>query len=179
MNSASSLIISGGIASEINFQSTEEHNSLLQFDTKLKTSKTGKTLPKSIFHKFSEDMYLCPVTCLNQYLARSQDGRTVQDNGLVHPNQVLLSHIKPHEPVSKPSIARWIKEVLKISGINIDIYKAHSTRSASTSKAGTLGVRIEDIIDQANWSNKSTFEKFYRKPIDSRGREFQHKILNS
>ena len=48
---------------------------------------------------------------------------------------------------------------------------------ASTSKAKALGLRIEEIIEQGNWSNSSTFEKFYKKPIISANREFQKTIL--
>ena len=81
--------------------------------------------------------------------------------------------------VTKPSIARWIKDILAMAGININIYKAHSTRSASTSKAESLGLSIEEIVEQGNWSSKTTFEKFYRKSIDSCGKKYQHKILNT
>ena len=93
--------------------------------------------------------------------------------------ELFLSYIKPRKAVSKPSIARWIKEILGMAGIDIEIYKAHSTRAAATSKAEALGLRIEDIVVQGNWSNKTTFERFYKRPIDPRGRVFQHSILGA
>lgn len=144
---------------------------------KIKTSKQGKGNKVSKFHQFVEDRRICPVSCLKAYLERTRSWRYQGDTlGL---DQLLLSHIKPHSAVSKATIARWIKEILGMSGIDIDRYKAHSTRGAATSKASSMGLRIEDIVSQGNWSNKSTFEKFYKKPIDPRGREFQNKILGA
>ena len=47
------------------------------------------------------------------------------------------------------------------AGIDTDKYKAHSTRSAATSKAKAVGLSVSDIIAQANWSRASTFSRFY------------------
>ena len=65
-----------------------------------------------------------------------------------------------------------------MAGIDISVYKAHSTRVASVSKADVMGLSIEDIVNQGNWSNSSTFERFYRKPIVGGGRAFQQKVLS-
>ena len=143
-----------------------------QFDEPLKTYKLGKTLPKTRFDTFEEDPLLCPTNCLTTYLKRTKDWR---NKGKVV--QLFLSHIAPHNPVSKPTIARWIKELLGDAGINIQTYQAHSTRAAGTSKAKELGLPLEDIVKQGNWSNKSTFEKFYFKPIKDATHEFQISVL--
>ena len=157
-----------------------QHNEFIifHFDTKLKTTKQGKTPPKSEFHKFEGDEDLCPVSCLNCYLTRSTSWRSIEADGTHNPNQLLLSHIKPHNIVTKSTIARWLKDVLNLAGINVNIYKAHSTRSAASSKAEALGLCIEEIIQQGNWSNKNTFEKFYKKPIETHSKAFQQKVLN-
>lgn len=42
-------------------------------------------------------------------------------------------------------------------------YGAHSTRSASTSAALEAGLSVKDIMNVADWSNASTFNKFYKK----------------
>ena len=120
---------------------------------------------------------MCPLACLRVYLARTKEWRYQGDSLILE--ELFLSYIKPHKAVSKPSIARWIKEILGMAGIDIEIYKAHSTRAAATSKAEALGLRIEDIVVQGNWSNKTTFERFYKRPIDPRGRVFQHSILGA
>ena len=146
------------------------------FSGKHKTSKQGKKNITSKFHVFTEDQRVCPVSCLRYYLDRSKIWRYQGDNLIQE--QLFLSYIKPHKAVSKPSIARWIKEFLGMAGINIEVYKAHSTRSAATSKAESLGLRIEDIVVQGNWSNKSTFEKFYHRPINSNSKTFQQAVLS-
>ena len=47
---------------------------------------------------------------------------------------------------SQSTIAGWVKEVLKRSGVNISIFKEHSKRSMSTSKVGLCGPPIDEII---------------------------------
>ena len=49
------------------------------------------------------------------------------------------------------------------SGINTTVFKAHSTRSASTSAVANRGAPIKCILNAAGWSNESTFGKFYKK----------------
>ena len=46
------------------------------------------------------------------------------------------------------------------TGIDIAILKAHSTRSASSSKSDISGVAIEDILKRGNWSDEPTWQKF-------------------
>ena len=45
--------------------------------------------------------------------------------------------------------------------MDTEIFKAHSVRGASTSAALKKGLHIKDILDTANWSQESTFRKFY------------------
>ena len=42
---------------------------------------------------------------------------------------------------------------------------AHSTRSATASKASTSGVSVIEILERGTWSNKSTWQRFYKKDI--------------
>ena len=71
--------------------------------------------------------------------------------------------VKPHKPVSASTVGRWIKETLKAAGINTATYKAHSTRSASTSKAALAGIPTDAILKFADWSNAQTFRRFYQR----------------
>ena len=88
----------------------------------------------------------------------------------------FLSYIKPHKLVKICAIARWVKEVLSLSGIDISQLSAHSTRPASTSTALKSGVPISDIINVVDWTQASTFRKFYQKPIKD---TYGVKILSS
>ena len=46
-------------------------------------------------------------------------------------------------------------------GIDISIFIAQSTRSASTSAAADFGITSNDILKAADWSTESVFRKFY------------------
>ena len=79
----------------------------------------------------------------------------------------FVSYIKPHKAVSRDTLARWIVETLKQSGVDIKSFSSHSTRSAATSKMKCTGVPLEDILKCGGWSNARTFAKFYHKPIEN------------
>ena len=78
-----------------------------------------------------------------------------------------MSWIKSHNSVTFSSIARWLKLVLTMSGIDTTIFKAHSVRGASVSAAKNLGVTTREVLDMADWSTESVFQKYYYKPIHS------------
>ena len=82
-------------------------------------------------------------------------------------NQLLLCYAKPHGPAAKATISCWAKDIMKAAGINIDIFKPHSTRSAATSAAKAAGVPIDNIFKTAGWRTSSVFGKFYDKPLQS------------
>ena len=46
------------------------------------------------------------------------------------PNKLFLSHIRPHKPVSPATLARWIRELLQLVGIDTATFKGHSVRAA-------------------------------------------------
>ena len=71
---------------------------------------------------------------------------------------IEISHIAPC------TIARWLKEVLKLSGFDTNIFTAHSTRSASSSAAADSGVTTSNILKAADWRSESVFKKFYYRP---------------
>lgn len=76
-------------------------------------------------------------------------------------SQLFLGTVKPHKPVAPCTIARWLKEVLKMSGIDVSVFTAHSTRGASSSAAADSGITTGDILKTADWSTESVFRKFY------------------
>ena len=87
-------------------------------------------------------------------------------------SQLLLSSIHPHKPVVSSIISGWLKTILMNSGVDVDTFKPHSTRSASTSKASLQGTSIEDILKRRFFSNKSTWQRFYNKSIVEEGKIF-------
>ena len=93
-----------------------------------KQSRQGKPLTDYFFASFPDNKQLCPVETLRQYQSVTAPLRSDSD-------QLLIAIIKPHKPVASCTIAHWLKEVLKMAGVDINIFMAHSTRSASSSAA--------------------------------------------
>ena len=93
-------------------------------------------------------------------------------------SQLLLSFIKPHNAVAKSTVAGWVKQILIMSGINTDIVKPHSTRSASSSHARLSDLLLSDALKRGSWSNKATREKLYNKPFLAFEEKCQKAILN-
>jgi len=87
-----------------------------------KTSKPGKKL-EVFFPTLPDNVDLCPKSTLVEYLWRTEPLRN--RNGK-YSSKVFLSFVKPHKEGTTATIARWIKEVLKLSGKNTNIFKAHS-----------------------------------------------------
>ena len=76
-----------------------------------------------------------------------------------------ISFIQPYLPVTCETLSRWIKRVLFESGIDTDLFKAHSTRAAASSAAKNSHIPINDIMKIAGWSNANTFRQFYDKTV--------------
>lgn len=124
----------------------------------VKTSGPGRSQP-SINLYYINPQNLCPAKTLQDYLAITKDIRNNSD-------LLILSFKKPHKPVSPSTIGRWIKNVLLVCGINIDMFTGHSTRHAATSMAKSKGVPLDVIRQTAGWTSMSkTFERFYNRPI--------------
>ena len=64
-------------------------------------------------------------------------------------------------------IANWLKDILGKAGIDTSVFKAHSVRGDSSTAASMKGVSIEDILRTADWSNDSTFQRFYYHPAQT------------
>ena len=50
-------------------------------------------------------------------------------------------------------------------GIDVNIFKPHSTRAASTTAAFSSKVPLATILRTAGWQKDCTFRKLYKKPI--------------
>ena len=85
---------------------------------------------------------------------------------VVTPDSFFLTHRRHHHPASKDTIPRWVKTALHLSGVNIDIYKPHSCRSASASHAKIAGVPLEDVLLAGQWKSSDCFTRFYDRVIE-------------
>lgn len=123
----------------------------------IKQSRPGFKNPLVVLRRFPLDVDLCIVTYLLAYVQRTSSVRTSQT--------LFLSFQKPHQPVTKSTLARWVKHVMKLAKIDVQVFKPHSIRSASTSAALRGGAQMEDILASAGWSNDSVFGKYYNRPL--------------
>ena len=137
----------------------------------IKQSKPGVKPLVIKFTSYPAAPCICVVTALRTYLpcTKSQRG----DN-----KQLFISYLKPFKPVSRSTISRWIKVVMRKSGINVKMFHPHSTRVAATPKANASLVPLDQILATAGWSSASTFAKFYNKPFDFKN-SFAESILQS
>ena len=124
------------------------------------------------FPAFPENEKLCAHSTLLYYVA----SRTASIRQSLNSSQVFVSYGKPYKVVSSATLARWLKVVLSLAGIDTSIFKGHSFRGASTSKAVSLGVPLDVILKAADWKNAGTFAKFYQRETSSVG-QFAQAVL--
>ena len=128
--------------------------------TLLKTFRPGRLNPRVVLSMFDnprlcivttlnyprvalsmfDNPRLCIVTTLKEYVKR-----TVKLMKL----SLLFVFFITYQAVCTNTLARWLKCVLSLSGIDSS-FTAYSFRSASTSYAFNKGVSIKTIMDTAN-----------------------------
>jgi len=130
---------------------TEQHYSFYVKGL-LKQSRPGCPNTVLKLKAYPLDRRLCVFTYMKAYLERTEPIRGDEQ-------KFLMTFQKPHHPPSRDTISRWVKIVLQLSGININIYGAHSVRGASTSAARVAGVPTEDILAMAGCTQINKFSK--------------------
>ena len=150
----------------LGYMHSEEDSIIFYIPTLLKTT-TPKFHQKPIeFLAFPHSERMCVVKCLKEYIKRTELIReNIDVQGKIHNEMLVLSHTYPHKPVNSATLARYVKLFLGEAGVDLKVFTAHSTRSASTSKANNMGHRLKDISNAAGWKGSSTFQKFYKFPI--------------
>lgn len=128
----------------------------------LKTSTNRNHTGQLVFKSYPPDRTLCVVRYLAEYLKRTEGLREGTTS-------LFISYKKPHKAVGRDTISRWTKKTMEEAGINLDIFKPHSTRAASTSTAMSRDVPLETILRTAGWQKETTFTKFYSKTLCTEG----------
>ena len=104
-----------------------------------KTQRGGA--PKEFFvSSYADDAMLCPTACLDVYITRTKELRQSSEQPL------LITLPRPYHGASTATISRWIKDILKLCGVDTSYFKAHSTRGASSSRARDAGVSLEIVL---------------------------------
>ncbi len=134
------------------------HLIVFRINDMLKTSRPGHHLSELKFKAYPCDRRLCVVTYLHAYIDRTDKFRNDDVDAL------FICYGKPNGPASRDSIFRWTKDVMRDAGIDLNRFKPHSTRSSGTSAARSF-VTLDTILKAGNWSQSSTFTKYYDLPI--------------
>ena len=131
----------------------------------LKTTRRGS--PAKIVKCVSWDAQELDVSLyVQKYLDRTLIKRwRVYKKGSDKPNQLFISYLNGL-PVTKCTISRWIKETMKLAGIDTAIFLPGSTRGSSISAAARRGASIPNILKAGSWSNLGTYQRFYQREID-------------
>ena len=91
---------------DIDFIQDFDGNYLITVREKLKQTRPGKHLEPLEFKKFEPDNRLWVAAYLKEYVSRT---KTL----LGAYTKLLISYVKPHKPVGKDTLTRWVKSVLK------------------------------------------------------------------
>ena len=128
-------------------------------NSSFKHTKPSRPLQAIVYHKFNANPELCVVECAKLYIEIRRE--------LVPPEikQFLVTYGKPHKAASDDTISRWIKNTISSAGIDIDVFKANSTRSASSCKAKQVGIPYTEVPRKV----ANTFTKHYDKHIINKG----------
>lgn len=124
----------------------------------VKQGRPGYKPPAVKLVNFPADKRLCVHWYMQEYLKRTLDVRGKE-------KYVFLAIVKPHGKISRDTLSRWVKCTLIAAGIDMNTFKAGSTRSAVTSKAWYKGASADEILEAGGWSRESTFTKWYKKDI--------------
>ena len=128
----------------------------------VKQSVPWRKQPELIIPLFRAEPKLCVFSHLTEYLNRTEKLWGEE-------KRLFVSYIKPHKWVTKDTIVQWIKSVMESAGIDLTLFKIHSTRAATTSKAWasdvpiaihigrTSALLIDFIINPFNQGTKKTY----------------------
>ena len=120
------------------------------------------TLKELKFDRFSppSDLKICPVRCMKEYIKHTGTLRQ-------HHFRLFIITCEPFSPARDQTISKWVKSIMALAGIDINLYSPHSFRSASSSKAFQAGVALSSIMQRAGWLCKSTFVDHYLRHVDA------------
>jgi hypothetical protein len=139
------------VSMDLDNMCVEQSQVVFFFPNLLKTTQAGRSNNYVLNLKHFPDEQLCVMHTLLYYISVTKTLRKSK--------QLLVSYVT-YDSVSTSTIARWLKTVLYLSGVDVNIYKAHSYRSASVSKAYQR-CSLKTILDTANWKSDKNFHKFY------------------
>ena len=109
----------------------------------------------------SEDLLLCPVRSLREYLRRT--------SGFVNrPLKLFVSPQRPSRVMSKNGISFLLREVIVHFGASSEddaAPRAHSIHGIATSSAFFKNWSISSVLEAASWKSNTVFTSFYFRDL--------------
>ena len=127
---------------DLNDMYSSDDRIVFRFNSLLKQTRPSFQVAPLVISKFQDNPSLCVYSLLKMYLEQTTTLRT-------NTTRLLIMVRKPHCAVCSQTIARWLKTVLTKAGIDTKVFSAHSTRSAATSAAKSVGLSISNIMNAA------------------------------
>ena len=147
---------------DIEHSSLTEDAILFPIFTLLKGSKRNRPIRVVKCHKFS-DPSLNVADYVAAYLNRTLQFRLrAVSLGLPKPRSLFLSY-HTGKPVRTSTLSRYILTTMQLAGIDTQVFKAHSARGIFPSLMKRKGASASTIMQQGDWRNCSTFERFYSR----------------
>ena len=113
---------------DLRFRMFKRYGVLFTVPPVRKSSRVTSSPIDITFPAFPQDRRLCVVNYRKTHKRRTKSFcQDCKDN----PDPLFLSYYHPHRPIASCTVSRWFKYVLKPVGIDVSIYKGHSTRSAA------------------------------------------------
>ena len=130
------------------------------------------TVP-SLEHTLSpdlEDVSLCPVRSVREYLRRTATIRVSSSKRLFISYQTGRG-----TDVTKNTISFWLKSLIKSAYSNsgrddftLHQIKPHELRALSTSLVFSKNLSVKEVMEAASWKGESTFARFYLRDVSHR-----------
>ena len=109
----------------------------------LKTTTPTHHQRELVLSPYSPDRKLSIVTSLRACL----EGTKVLCQG---ETRLLISFKKPHKCILRDTLRRWMKTVLDLANIRMDVFTPHSTRVASTTKVVDK-IPLKTLLQTTSW----------------------------
>ena len=129
--------------------------------------KRGSTdnLPQAFlfFASFPRNKRLFPDDTLRVNLKATRHLRPVFPSS--KPDPLFVSYVKPHNPITSPTLSRWLRTAIKNAGIDTELFESHSVRGASTTAAANSNVPLDKVLKMTDWSCVSALQKLSSRPV--------------
>jgi len=155
------------VSLDLDFMTIAEKCIMFDFPCLLKNSRRGHQFSLKLEHFDNES--LCVMHTLLHYVKVTSSSRLSK--------KLFISYVT-YKAVCTSTIARWLRTVLDLAGIDIGVFKAHSFRGASVSAAYNKGCSLKRVLETADWSSDKNFRKYYYRQSVSKEVTFAEAVLS-